>query len=875
VTRNEIAQDFLTRLFGPIPLDSCLEIRRKKNATKGTVQTFHPKVSDVQVDRYDLDEHVWFGVALRKLGLGGRREDLTWVNCVWADIDTYKSTESQEQVLQRLARFEVPPTAVVDSGGGLHVYWRLNRSLDMQNQTQATFIREVVFGLSKRVGGDRSVHDPTRVLRVPATFNVGDGVRKVYTPAREVTVLQSDWSRIYVVEDLSRYREPVEARAPLVPIPVVTSDGFVPILHVSPRMTELIVKGWQAGCGYTSRSELDQAAMIAMVRAGHTDADIVKTWKDTSLMIGEKYREKGADGDRYLSQTLANAKQWVATHAPQADQHETTVRGHGSIRELAGRLEARRETGWVPIFNRPIKALAKLIGEEHGFRVEIATPTGPEQRTLRADDLATSSGFKRALSLAGAWTGTDRDIQLLIPYLEEQNPPVRRSVRTVGWFEGTDRVIFPNAHLVADGTLQSDTDFLYLGKMVDARLEDHDDWATQAAAILPHLFDLHREESVVPVIGWFMATFAAPMIRKQSSDGAFPLLMMFGTPEAGKTTTLEILQRMCGRTGPLYSLQETTRFASVELVSSSNTLPIIFDEHRRSDVRTYRQHIYPIFRSAYQSGIATRGRADLSIARYHLQAPVVVAGETPFRDPALIDRSIHVRFERGGKNEAALRHLIDLPLDRFNAGMYRHVRTKDMKALWSRAAASLPPQILHNTMQIRQRHAWTVVSAGLSLLVPLIPQATIDRYISLLYKYQQDPAGDVAVSTSAVVEEAVRALAELVRARRIRDGFEFVIRQTPDGDSLLWIVPSLVMPAIEEYFMKYPTDLPMSREAISTRMRENATTVNPVVVKFADSVRIKNKVGKGHAISLTRVEQEMGIPIDYWLQSAIQENETP
>ncbi len=852
-SRNEIAQEFLKSLFGSIPTDSCIEVRVKRNEDPGARQLFLADPSALRVDEFPDDVHVWFGVSLRRLHTGsGKADDLTWATCVWADFD---NVQNRTALVERLKAFA--PTFIVDSGGGIHAYWRLNRTLDLRSDQERTYVREVVHGLAHVLGGDTTVHDPTRVMGLPGTYNVGNGKTKIYNPPRLVQILHHDPRAIYGVDELSRYRRPLVHRQGM-PINVTeaaqapASPPVIANLSIPDRLKKLVQDGWQSGCGYKSRSELDQAVMVAMTQGKHTHEDIFAVFKDPSNGISEKFLEKGTDGPRYLAATLASSEEWVRTHNTPGTSNLSY-----RIREHAGQIEVQRGNSWEVVFNHPIKAKARLTGAESGFLVEILTPYVVVERTLTAEHFANSFNFKRAINLAGAWTGTDKDLQLLTIYLEEQSPKPQEVVKTIGWH--SSKVIFPNAQLV-NGAFVPDTEYLYTGKLTEARLEDHPNWPALAQQIIDVLPLLHAPQSIIPIIGWFMATFVAPKLRKLE-DNAFPLLMVFGTPEAGKTTILEFMLRLCGLNAPLNSAAGT-RFTNVELLSSSNTLPIVFDEHRRSDIRQHKSNLYPILRETHKAQIHSRGRRDLSIVQYRLTAPVAIGGETPFRDSALVDRTIHVLLERGAKNEKALEQLRQLEVDRFNGGMYNHVQGKDIPTLWSEVARQLPPALRADRTNLRQLHGWQVVALGLRLLEPFLKPEQTAEMISQLSDFRKVSAEDITIPAKAVVIETVRVIRELIRMGRLRNGQEYAIKEW-NGKTLLWFVPAVALPLVEEYFQGVDTDLPMTRETMLGRMKEESKSQDPIVVRYQEHFRLGKKSAKGIAIDLGRFEEETGT-MDAW-----------
>src|SRR5262245_37425720 len=75
------------------------------------------------------------------------------------DIDDLKG-------LERLQRFELPPTAVVCSGNGFHAYWHLEEPVPIE--TGERLNKE----LAARLQGDTAAHDASRILRVPNTLNI-------------------------------------------------------------------------------------------------------------------------------------------------------------------------------------------------------------------------------------------------------------------------------------------------------------------------------------------------------------------------------------------------------------------------------------------------------------------------------------------------------------------------------------------------------------------------------------------------------------------------------------------------------------------------------------------------------------------------------
>ena len=164
----------------------------------------------------DREPHscVWFGVATRERRLtGGARggaSDCAALPGLWVDIDI---EGPGHRAAGRLARdrphahrlvdaFPLPPTAVIDSGGGLQAWWLFAEMADVDDKTTrlltawgATWAR-----LADEHGIDLdNVFDVPRVMRLPGTTNRKEDL------ARPVAATSVDFGRRYGLDDLDTY----------------------------------------------------------------------------------------------------------------------------------------------------------------------------------------------------------------------------------------------------------------------------------------------------------------------------------------------------------------------------------------------------------------------------------------------------------------------------------------------------------------------------------------------------------------------------------------------------------------------------------------------------------------------------------------------
>jgi len=122
------------------------------------------------------DEDLFFGVATRRSPKDGSLANCDHLFAIWVDIDF--KTLSETEARRRLSEFPLPPSIILMSGGGLHVYWLLSEAVDVQAETPRLY--NILRRLARHLGGDLNAAEPARLLRVVGTWN------RKYTPPRKV-----------------------------------------------------------------------------------------------------------------------------------------------------------------------------------------------------------------------------------------------------------------------------------------------------------------------------------------------------------------------------------------------------------------------------------------------------------------------------------------------------------------------------------------------------------------------------------------------------------------------------------------------------------------------------------------------------------------
>lgn len=92
-------------------------------------------------------------------------KDVDTYQWIFVDMDLKDEVySSKDEFLVKIAEFELEPSRVVDSGNGIHVYWRL------EDLTRESFI-ELQFRLINHFDTDASVWTPLQLMRLPGSIN--------------------------------------------------------------------------------------------------------------------------------------------------------------------------------------------------------------------------------------------------------------------------------------------------------------------------------------------------------------------------------------------------------------------------------------------------------------------------------------------------------------------------------------------------------------------------------------------------------------------------------------------------------------------------------------------------------------------------------
>lgn len=296
------ATDFLARFFGETT-EHAVEIRALPNdrGAERAVPLFtrDPDLVHSHCGKWDrVGRAVYFGVATRLTGAPtGTRADLAELPALWVDIDTDKHGLDKGEVARILETMPLPPSAVTDSGGGLHGYWLLRESIDVRIESAGHEETEEVLiaalkQLAGALGGDAAVCDLARIMRLPGTHNTKTG------ELRPCRVLEASWVR----HEFDELVDMLDWLRPLVslPAPPQTAPG--------PAETDPFL-GYAACAGIKMPIDVEQR-LAAMSYLADGDAGI----HQTQLHVSASLASQGVEDDEIVEVLIDATKHASGLH---------------------------------------------------------------------------------------------------------------------------------------------------------------------------------------------------------------------------------------------------------------------------------------------------------------------------------------------------------------------------------------------------------------------------------------------------------------------------------------------------------------------------------------------------------------------------------
>jgi len=247
--------------------------------------SFHAEINsalDAAEKAVIQERNTYMGVAARCSDASGKKDNLKAVSAFWVDID-HKDVGGREALMIALETFPLPPSIIVWSGGGHHVYWLLDEPYDLTTSKHIDRCEYILKGLCDYFDGDFKTTDASRILRVPGTPNLPDAKKRTNGRVRSDCFIESiDSSRRYSINDFEEFEDRGKAisadRAESADYERKPWDGELPesvknALESDPKLRARW-EGDATGLMDDSPSEFDLSIASRLARKGISGAEI-------------------------------------------------------------------------------------------------------------------------------------------------------------------------------------------------------------------------------------------------------------------------------------------------------------------------------------------------------------------------------------------------------------------------------------------------------------------------------------------------------------------------------------------------------------------------------------------------------------------------
>lgn len=553
--------------------------------------------------------HFFYTPALQMEGESGHKDHSVAISALWCDVDHV----TEEEMKQRLAGIPLYPTGVVRTGGGYHLYWKLDKYYEVDES-----LEDIMRRIKAWVGGDHTTNI-NRLLRVPGTWNC----KPEYEGPQHVRLEQWSTAKTYKLSEFYR-----------------TKIAYGEIRLKDEFKSKYILQGVCDLGQNPSRSERDYVIIKELLVAGHTEQEVVDIMMNPEFGCSDRAIESG---EKYVRFTIEKARTEVTADTGASIYDD----GHCIFKRVM------TENGPVvlQLSNFCIAPQQYIdIVDDSITLYEADLHYGKKIRRLNLPATSLVS-WKDFISFAGmpglSWTGNNVDWHRYVKYLTDKEVPDRLAASTVGWCEG-------GFVLTKETWFKPEIIYAHVGKHPpEVIVEDasHLPWDKMMKDLITYTKLLHKPSIAVPALGWFMASvFCAPIRAEYSKQ--FPLLCLHGQRGSGKTTLARtFLNHLLGVQSE-YTM-ETTLAVMRRALAGSNSLPVYMDEYEHSKHPKVVQ-INATLRNTYQASSAQRfDTAKDDVLELPMLAPTVVTTITGFEDDALIDRTYNIRVTPFDKENGA------------------------------------------------------------------------------------------------------------------------------------------------------------------------------------------------------------------------------
>lgn len=169
-------KDFLEAVFSQYYRDhrGFILVKSFKRGDPKMSTRYFPTVEILSKEQYGEDRDIYFGICPRER-MKPEKEHILYITALWADLDIGPAGhegsgffyEGPEQAARAIRTFPKPPSIAVDSGRGLHLYWLLEKVVEIDNRDK---VENILRTVQSRLRCKQDTGLDTQ-MRLPDTLN--------------------------------------------------------------------------------------------------------------------------------------------------------------------------------------------------------------------------------------------------------------------------------------------------------------------------------------------------------------------------------------------------------------------------------------------------------------------------------------------------------------------------------------------------------------------------------------------------------------------------------------------------------------------------------------------------------------------------------
>ena len=575
-------------------------------------------IEDLVNKQYD----VYFACAKYENDTDGRtQKNSTYFKSFWIDIDCGigKPYADREEGLVALKEFcatiHWPLPTIVNSGRGVHAYWRLNSTITRPEW-------KAVADRLKALCAEHEFHaDPSRtaesasILRVPETWNFKND------PPFPVEILQicpeSEYEDLrqllgvlvapdYIPRQLNEMTKALmgnrQSRFKTIMMKTIDGKGCAQLEHIALNQDSIEEPLWRAGLSIAAHC-VDRDEAIHKISSNHPEYDAGQTERKANQTKGpytcatfEKLNPEGCSACPHkgnISSPILLGNEIVASE-PNVVVEEVTRTGETAkvtipeypypyFRGKNGGVyvQSKDEDGEpdaINIYEHDLYVVKRLHDPKKGDAVWIRLHLprdGVREFSIPQTEALTHEKLRDKLAWNGVVAGKkqmDAIMNYLIVFIKElQHKQQVEIMRTqFGWTNDNKEFILGDKEITAEGISYSPPSST-TGSLADflAPCGDYDEWKRIVKTYDQPQFEPHA-------FGFFTA-FGAPLLKHLNLRGAI-INLINNTSGTGKSTVLKLCNSVWGHPEELMLQWKDTQNSMIHRLGIMNTLPVTIDE---------------------------------------------------------------------------------------------------------------------------------------------------------------------------------------------------------------------------------------------------------------------------------------------------------